>query len=64
MYPNRNYIDEDFQKELAKKAEKKDHSKSRPRATKYQSDRFYNFPIKHKKRRWLYELFRNAKSCS
>lgn len=41
----------DIQKQLDEAAEQKDHAKRRPRTLKYSTDKFYNFRVKHKKKR-------------
>lgn len=38
-------------KDLGDANESLDHSSRRPRATKFQADRFYNFPKRYKRRK-------------
>lgn len=52
MWPNDAYgYDKNFQRQLDEAAEHQAHKERRPRALKFSTDRFYNFPIKHKKRK-------------
>lgn len=37
------YFDKEFQRQIDEAIERKDHADRRPRATKFQADRFYNF---------------------
>ena len=52
MWPNDAYgYDKNFLRDLNEAAEYKAHKERRPRALKFATDKFYNFPIKHKKRK-------------
>jgi len=52
MWPNNAYsYNKEFQRQLDEAAEYEAHAKRRPRALKFSTDKFYNFKIKHKKRR-------------
>ena len=51
MWPNRDYsCDKEFQRQLDEAAEFQAHAERRPRALKFSTPKFYNFPIKQKKR--------------
>ena len=43
--------DKNFQRQLDEAAEHQAHKERRPRALKFSTTKFYNFPIKHKKGR-------------
>lgn len=52
MWLNRDYsYDKEFQRLLAEAAENQAHADRRPRALKFSTTKFYNFPIKRKKKR-------------
>ena len=52
MWVNKDYsYDKEFQRQLDEDAEFQAHAERRPRALKFATDKFYNFPIKHKKRK-------------
>ena len=52
MWPNKDYsYDKEFQRQLNKAAELLAHAERRPRALKFSTTKFYNFPLKHKKER-------------
>lgn len=52
MWPNNDYgYDKEFQRQLDEAAELQAHAEHRPRALKFSTTKFYNFPIKRKKRK-------------
>ena len=52
MWLNKDYsCDKEFQRQLDEAAERQAHAERRPRALKFSTTKFYNFPIKRKKKR-------------